>query len=66
VAEVLRHALKVDFWDTDRLAELILAVLRHEPLGAELRQMAERELLELHWHAAAGKVAEAYGRLLGH
>ncbi len=28
VAEVLDHALKVDFWDTDDLANKILAVLR--------------------------------------
>lgn len=57
VSEVLRHALKVDFWDVDRLAELLLALLRHEVLCNELTRMAQRELLHLHWQAAAQKLA---------
>ena len=33
VAEVLTHALKVDFWDINEMANKIIAVLRHPPLA---------------------------------
>ncbi len=38
VSEVLTHALKVDFWDIDGMANKIIAVLRHPPLSQTLRQ----------------------------
>jgi len=38
VSEVLTHVLKVDFWDTDEMANKILAVLRHAPLQKALPQ----------------------------
>ena len=34
VSEVLTHALKVDFWDINEMANKIIAVLRHPPLLA--------------------------------
>lgn len=60
IAETLRHALAVDFWDVKKMAEYILAILRYEPLARDLVQMAQRELHQLHWHASA----EAFGKLL--
>jgi len=33
VAEVLKSALKVDFWDTDKMANYILALLEYDKLG---------------------------------
>ena len=41
VSEVLTNALKVDFWDTDEIANKIIAVLRHPPLSSTLREHAE-------------------------
>ena len=32
VTEVFQHALKVDFWDINEMANKIIAVLRHPPL----------------------------------
>src|ERR1041384_8017598 len=37
VSELLNHVLKVDFWDTDEMANKIIAVLRHRPLASTLR-----------------------------
>jgi len=37
VAEVLRNAFRADFWDVDRIADLVIGVLRHETLRNELR-----------------------------
>lgn len=64
VAEVLTHALKVDFWDVQDIADKILAVLRHPSLAATLRQNAETEVRGLTWEAAARKCLLIYQRLM--
>lgn len=60
VSEVLTHALKVDFWDTDEMANKILAILRHPPLGQTLREHGSFELHKLTWEGAARKCVESY------
>ncbi len=60
VSEVLSHALKVDFWDVNEMANKILAVLRHPPLSATLRQNHPFELRKLTWEGAAEKVLSVY------
>jgi len=62
VAEVLTHVLKVDFWDIDEMANKIVAVLRHPPLGATLREHGAFELRRLTWDGAAEKCVESYRR----
>jgi len=60
VAEVLTHALKVDFWDTDEMANKILAVLRHPPLSQTLREHGAFEVRRLTWDGAAEECAKIY------
>lgn len=60
VAEVLTHALKVDFWDVDEMANKIIAVLKHPPLSSTLRQHADMELRNLTWDDAAGRCLKVY------
>ena len=60
VAEVIEHALKVDFWDIDRMADLIINALVHPELRYDLARMAREELKRLHWDAAAIKTLEVY------
>jgi glycogen synthase len=61
VAECLPHgALKVDFWDVDRLADEILAVLGHEELGKALCRAASGEVRALTWDMAARKCLDVY------
>ncbi len=58
VAEVLTHALKVDFWDIDEMANKIVAVLRHPPLHMTLRDHGSIEVRRFSWkHAAANCLA---------
>jgi glycosyltransferase involved in cell wall biosynthesis len=63
VAEVLHHVLKVDFWDTDDLANKILAVLRHPPLAQTLRQHGQKEVRQFSWHDSARRIVELYEAL---
>ena len=64
VAEVLGHALKVDFWDVDKLAELMINALLHDELREDMISMAREELKRVHWDAAAIKAEEIYRDLL--
>ena len=59
-SEVLTHVLKVDFWDVDEMANKIVAVLRHPPLGATLRAHGSFELRGLTWEGAARRCVQAY------
>lgn len=54
VSEAVKNALKVDFWDTDELANLILAAVRHQPLRSTLAENGIEEVRSLTW-ARAGK-----------
>lgn len=60
VAEVLTHALKVDFWDVEEMADKVLAVLRHPPLARTLRRRAEFEVRKLTWADAADRCVKVY------
>jgi len=59
-SEVLRHVLKVDFWDIDEMANKIVAVLRHPPLHATLKAQAGFEVRHLTWADAAKRCLEIY------
>jgi glycogen(starch) synthase len=64
VGEVVQHALKVDFWDIDEMANKIIAVLRHPPLAQTMRQHALAELRGLSWDRAADACVQIYNELL--
>ncbi len=63
VSEVLTHALKVDFWDIDEMANKILAVLRHPPLHRVLREQGSFELRKFSWSDTATRCKEIYESL---
>jgi len=60
VSEVIKHALKVDFWDVDEIANKIVAVLKYPPLGITLRSHGNYEVRKLRWKDSATKCAKIY------
>ena len=60
VSEVLKHALKVDFWDVDALADAIYGLLHYEGLSLMFRRYGKQEVDNLKWDNAALKVKEVY------
>jgi glycosyltransferase involved in cell wall biosynthesis len=60
VSEVLSHALKVDFWDVNEMANKIIAVLRHPPLQKTLREHGRIEVRKLSWQDSARRCVEVY------
>ncbi|MDX1918409.1 MAG: glycosyltransferase family 4 protein [Candidatus Caenarcaniphilales bacterium] len=66
VSEVLRHVLRYDFWDVERLASLILSVITYNPLADELRHRALDDLHPVSWDQSAGRVKQLYERALSY
>lgn len=64
VTEVVRHVLKVDYWDVEDIANKIVAVLRHPPLSQELRQHGAVEVKALTWQSAAEGCLSSYARAI--
>ena len=60
VSEVLTHALKVDFWDINEMANKIIAVLRHPPLSQTLRHHGNFEIRRMSWVDAARACVGVY------
>lgn len=60
VSEVLTHALKVDFWDVDDIANKIIAVLKYPPLQRTLREHGAFEVRKLTWDGAANRCEQIY------
>ncbi len=65
VAEVVRHALKVDFWDVDEMANKILSVVGYPGLRQALAENAAQEAERLTWSDAARKVNGIVHELVG-
>ncbi|MBW8042029.1 MAG: glycosyltransferase family 4 protein [Planctomycetes bacterium] len=64
VSEVLMHALKVDFWDVNEIANKIVAVLRYPPLEMMLRNQGNFEVRKLRWKDSAQRCAKIYEETL--
>lgn len=62
VAEVLRNTMQFDIWDTDKLANAILAVTQHSSLQNELADNAQSEAAQLTWDRVVHKFEALYGR----
>ena len=60
VAEVLRHAIKVDFWDVNAMADAIYGLLTYPALSAMTVRCGLEEVNALKWDNAALKVKEIY------
>lgn len=63
VSEVMPHTIKVDFWDTDALAEAICDVLRYKSLANTLKKNGSDELKAITWDKAAKKISTLYYEL---
>jgi glycosyltransferase involved in cell wall biosynthesis len=64
VAEVLTHALKVDFWDVDEMANQILSALRYPVIREQMVTEGRLQLLGMSWRSAAQKIKQLYQNLL--
>lgn len=64
VCETVSHALKVDFWDVDEMANKTLSVLSHASLKTQLSDFGKNEALKLDWNRSAQKVLRLFQQLI--
>jgi len=64
VSEVITHCLKADFWDTNDMANKIIAVLRYKSLHHTLREHSSLEIQKFNWDIAADKCIALYNHLV--
>lgn len=64
VSEVFTNCFKVDFWDTDEMANKIIAILRYPPLQKTLLENSAREIDLFTWDRVAEKTLDVYKGVL--
>ena len=64
VAEVLVHALKIDFWDINGMADAIYGLLHYKGISTMFQKLGKKEVEGLKWENAALKVKAIYESLL--
>ncbi|MBQ5438952.1 MAG: glycosyltransferase family 4 protein, partial [Bacteroidales bacterium] len=60
VAEVLKYAIKVDFWDVNALADAMYGLLNYPALSSLAAEKGREEVDNLKWDSAAVKVRRVY------
>ncbi len=65
VSEVIKNALKVDFWDRDELANNILAVTMNKSLRKELADNGHVEFQNQSWANSANITTQTYHAAIG-
>ncbi len=65
VSEVLPNTLQADFWDTDRFANFLFALLNYEGLRRDLVANTNKDLRHLTWDDSARDVLEVYSMVAG-
>jgi glycosyltransferase involved in cell wall biosynthesis len=64
VAELLTHAVKVDFWDIEAMADAIYGILTYPALSRMFIMNGKEEVDKLKWEKAAGQVKNIYKGVL--
>ena len=59
-AEVLKYALKVDFWDVDAMSDAIYGLINYPAIVALASRCGHDEVNALKWNNAAAKVKSVY------
>lgn len=63
VAEVLHHAVKVNFWDVDAIADSIYGLLHYPALSRFFVRYGKQEVEGLQWDTSAAHVISVYNDL---
>ncbi len=65
VAEVLRNCYKVDFWDTQEMADMILNLVEHPSLARTMWQESYKEYRTLSWDKSCDVMHHRYAHVTG-
>ncbi|WP_320018996.1 glycosyltransferase [Labilibaculum manganireducens] len=60
VSEILTHAVKVDYWDIDAMADAIYGIIKYNALSEVFKEEGKEEVDNLKWAKAAVNVHDVY------
>jgi len=60
ISEVLPHALKIDFWDINKMAELILLLIENEQIAKDIADKCKDDMKNIGWDNAGNKIKQIY------
>ena len=63
-AEILNNVIKVDYWDTNAIADAIYSIITYPAMYNELREHGLKEVNQIVWKKAGAKVIDIYKRLM--
>ena len=66
VSEVIRSAMRYDFWDTEKLANEIIAIAESKALKKTLEEGIKKEYRRISWNDVARKVERVYNSIDKH
>ncbi len=64
VSEVLKYAIKVDFWDIDAMANAIYSLVHYPALSKMFVKKGKKEVEDIRWEDSAQKLRNLYYKLL--
>jgi len=64
IAETFKNCLKVDFWDTDEMANKIVSLLKYDPLRRTISKEGKREINLFTWDRVAEQTMDVYNRIV--
>jgi len=64
VAEILKHAIKVDFWDVHAMADAIYGILNYPALHRIFSEHGKSEVDKLKWETSAKHVRDVYNNVI--
>jgi glycosyltransferase involved in cell wall biosynthesis len=64
VAEILTHAVKVDFWDIDAMADAIYGILTYPALSQMFITKGKEEVIRIKWDNSARHVRSIYDEVI--
>lgn len=65
VSEIFKNCLKVDYWDTQLMADKLIGALRSQAFLDELAGNARQEIASYSWNATAAKIISKYEQFSG-
>jgi len=66
VAEILKYAIKIDYWDTYAMADSIYGLLKYPALHNLFKEYGREEVNNLQWKNSAAKVRDIYLEAIKH
>lgn len=63
-AELLKNAIKLDFWDVDKLAATISNIIQSKEMANDIVERCQEEIKDIGWYNAGRRIKDIYQKLL--